>query len=150
MSIRKAIELAWEAPQSLLGLVYLGIEAARRRVVEVQLERGRLIVESTGTGLSLGHVVFWTRVCNRWQEMDDSNRWHELGHAQQSRMLGWVYLPVVGVPSVSRAAYALLYREVTGHQWTGYYDGYPENWADRLGGVVRDEQGHGTKVEELA
>lgn len=57
----------------------------------------------------------------------------------QSRMLGWLYLPVVGLPSISRAAYALLYREVTGRQWTGYYDGYPENWADRLGGVQRDE-----------
>jgi hypothetical protein len=29
---------------------------------------------------------------------------------------------------------------VTGRPWTRYYEGYPENWADRLGGVVRDEE----------
>ena len=56
-------------------------------------------------------------------------------------MLGPLYLPVVGLPSISRAAYALVYREVTGRQWTRYYDGFPEDWADRLGGVQR-EKGH--------
>jgi len=63
---------------------------------------------------------------------------HELGHTKQSRLLGPLYLPVVGLPSISRAAYALVHREVTGKQWTGYYEGYPENWADRLGGVCRE------------
>jgi hypothetical protein len=151
MPIAKTLlSFAWEAPQTLLGVACLGVEAWRDRVVRLEIEQGRLLVESTGTGLSLGHVVFWTREHNRWQEMDDSNRWHELGHTKQSRLLGWLYLPLVGVPSISRAAFALVYRELTGRVWTRYYEGYPEKWADRLGGVVRDHWGHGTVLARKA
>jgi len=33
-----------------------------------------------------------------------------------------------------------VFREVPGQQWTRYYEGYPENWADRLGGVEREKE----------
>jgi hypothetical protein len=138
---RKALSLTWEAPQNGLGLAILAAEAARKRIVSIEVEDGRLVVESKGTGISLGHIVFWSRESSRWHDLDRRNRAHELGHTKQSRMLGWLYLPVVGLPSISRAAYALVYREVTGRQWTGYYSGFPENWADRLGGVER-QKGH--------
>jgi hypothetical protein len=138
----QAVSLVWEGPQTALGALVLAVEAARRRIVQVEVEAGRLVVESKGTGISLGHIVFWSRENSRWHDLDLRNRAHELGHTRQSRMLGWLYLPVVGLPSISRAAYALVYREVTGRQWSHYYDGYPENWADRLGGVRRDEE-HG-------
>jgi hypothetical protein len=119
----------------------LGVEAARRRIVQLEVEDGRLVVESRGTGVSLGHVVFWSRENSRWHDLDLRNRAHELGHTRQSRLLGPLYLPVVGLPSISRAAYALAYREMTGQQWNRYYDGYPEKWADRLGGVQRERGG---------
>jgi hypothetical protein len=138
--IGRGLSLVWEAPQTALGLAMLGVEAARKRIVNVEIEKGRLVVESKGTGISLGHVVFWSRENSRWHDLDLRNRAHELGHTKQSRVLGWAYLPVVGLPSISRAAYALLYREATGRQWTRYYEGYPEKWADRLGGVVRDQE----------
>lgn len=136
---RRALSLAWEAPQTVLGAVMLAAEAARKRIVRVEVEDGRLVVESKGTGVSLGHIVFWSRESSRWHDLDTTNRAHELGHTRQSRLLGWLYLPLVGIPSISRAAYALLYRELTGKQWTRYYEGYPEKWADRLGDVVRNE-----------
>lgn len=136
--IRRGLSFVWEAPQTALGAAMLAAEAARARIVRIEMQDGRLVVESKGTGISLGHVVFWSRENSRWHDLDVRNRAHELGHTKQSRMLGWLYLPVVGVPSISRALYALLYRELTGKQWTRYYEGYPENWADRLGGVIRD------------
>lgn len=140
--IGRGLSLAWEAPQSLLGVAMLAAEAARSRIVGIEVEEGRLLVESIGTGISLGHVVFWSRENSRWHDLDLRNRAHELGHTKQSRMLGWLYLPIIGLPSISRAAYALAYREVTGRSWPRYYEGYPEKWADRLGGVCRDEE-HG-------
>jgi len=118
----------------------LGAETVRKRIVKIEVEDGRLVVESKGTGISLGHIVFWSRENSRWHDLDIRNRDHEVGHTKQSRLLGWFYLPVVGLPSISRAAYALLFREVTGRQWTRYYEGYPENWADRLGGVIREKE----------
>ena len=138
--IRRSLSLVWEAPQTALGAAMLGAEAACKRVVQIEVEDGRLVVESKGTGISLGHIVIWSRESSRWHDLDVRNRAHELGHTKQSRLLGWLYLPVVGLPSISRAAYALAYREVTGKQWTRYYQGYPEKWADRLGGVAREKE----------
>ena len=138
--LRRGLSLAWEAPQTALGVAVLAAEAARKRIVQLEVEDGRILVESKGTGISLGHIVFWSRENSRWHDLDLRNRAHELGHTRQSRMLGWLYLPMVGLPSISRAAYALVYREVTGRQWTHYYDGYPEKWADRLGGVHREKE----------
>ncbi len=138
--IGRGLALAWEAPQTALGIAMLAAEAVRKRIVQIEVEDGRLVVESTGTGISLGHLVFWSRENSRWHDLDLRNRAHELGHTRQSRLLGWLYLPVVGLPSISRAGYALVYREVTGRQWTRYYEGFPERWADRLGGVDREKE----------
>ncbi|MDH3625658.1 MAG: hypothetical protein OES69_16825 [Myxococcales bacterium] len=138
--LRTGLSLLWEAPQTALGVAILGVEAACKRIRNIEVVNGRMVVESRGTGISLGHVVFWSRESSRWHELDDRNRAHELGHTKQSRLFGPLYLPIIGVPSISRAIYALAYREITGREWTRYYDGYPEKWADRLGGVVRDEE----------
>jgi hypothetical protein len=138
--LRTGLSLLWEAPQTALGVAILGVEAARKRIRNIEVVNGRMVVESRGTGISLGHVVFWSRESSRWHELDDRNRAHELGHTKQSRLFGPLYLPIIGVPSISRAIYALAYREITGREWTRYYDGYPEKWADHLGGVVRDEE----------
>jgi hypothetical protein len=138
--LRRVLSLAWEAPQTALGAAMLGAEAARNRIVKIEVEKGRVVVESKGTGISLGHIVFWSRENSRWHDLDFRNRAHELGHTKQSRMLGWLYLPLVGLPSISRAAYALVYREMTGRQWSQYYAGYPESWTDRLGGVIRQKE----------
>jgi len=138
--LRSGLSLLWEAPQTALGVAILGVEAARKRIRNIEVEDGRMVVESRGTGISLGHIVFWSRESSRWHELDDRNRAHELGHTKQSRLFGPLYLPIIGIPSISRAIYALAHREITGREWTRYYDGYPEKWADRLGGVARDEE----------
>ncbi len=129
--------ILWELPQDLLGALTYASERLRGRIVRVEREGERIVVESTGTGISLGHFVFWSRQTNRWHFMDERNRRHELGHARQSALLGPLYLPIVGVPSSARAIYAMLHREVTGRRWEHYYDGFPERWADELGGVER-------------
>jgi hypothetical protein len=49
-------------------------------------------------------------------------------------MLGWLYLPVVGLLSI---CWAGLYGTVVKPTKNGYYKVFPENWADKLGGVKR-------------
>ena len=68
----------------------LGVEAARKRIVKVEVGDRRLVVQSTGTGISLGHIVFWSREDSRWHDLNDRNRAHELGHTKQSHLLGWL------------------------------------------------------------
>jgi len=64
---------------------------------------------------------------------------HEIGHALQSKDLGWLYLPAVGAPSVSRN----MWNRYMHKSWTQekreawYYGGWPENNADNRAGVKR-------------
>ena len=136
-SLPKALLFAWELPQNLLGGSVLAAHTALRPVRGIRRDRERLFVETRHTAVSLGWFVFWARGENRWFVLDGWTRDHEHGHTYQSRLLGPLYLPIVGVPSAMRALYAVAYREATGRRWTRYFDGYPEAWADRLGGVRR-------------
>ncbi len=58
---------------------------------------------------------------------------HEYGHTLQSLALGPLYLPVIGLPSLLRAAWRRRGRA----RGRSYYDFYTERWADRWGGVDR-------------
>jgi len=134
-TLRSALSFAWELPQNLLGAALYGLERWTGSALDVDHDRGRIFVESKRSAVSLGLFVFWRRGENRWFVLDEHTRAHEYGHTFQSRWLGPLYLPLIGLPSVARVGYAVLHRELTGRRWTGYFDGYPENWADRLGGV---------------
>ena len=132
-----ALRVGWELPQNVLGLALYGAERAFGTLQSVEHEHGRVFVRSRLSAVSLGHFVFWTTGENRWFLHDRHTRAHEYGHTFQSRILGPLYLPLVGVPSVLRVLYAIAHRELTGERWLGYFDGYPERWADELGGVDR-------------
>lgn len=138
MRIGFVLGLLWELPQTSLGALLFGAEKLLSSVKDAELSGERVFVESTRSAVSLGHFVFWARGDNRWFVLDEHTRAHEYGHTFQSRLLGPLYLPLVGVPSLARVAYAIGYREITGRRWGGYFDGYPERWADRLGGVPRE------------
>lgn len=127
----------WELPQNVLGLTTLLVEAGLGTVEGLEHDRGRLFVHSRKCAVNLGLFIFWREGENRWFVLDKWTRAHEYGHSFQSRWLGPLYLPLVGVPSVLRVLYAVAYRELMKERWQRYFDGYPENWADRLGGVER-------------
>jgi hypothetical protein len=60
---------------------------------------------------------------------------HEYGHSRQSMILGPIYLLIVGLPSIIQAGLANMNPR---SDWMrNYYKRYPENWADKLGGVDR-------------
>lgn len=136
----KSFALAlWELPQNVLGAALYQVCRLTGKVRGTDHARGRFFVEvDSEIAVSLGWFVFWSgEQTTRWFRIDHAVRAHEFGHTFQSRMLGPLYLPLVGVPSVMRNVYAVAYREITGRRWQGYFDGYPEDWADRLGGVDR-------------
>lgn len=59
---------------------------------------------------------------------------HENGHRTQSRMLGWLYLPIIGLPSIIWAGCFEWYRKKYN---VPYHAFYTERWADKLGGIER-------------
>ena len=136
MWMRRCALFAWELPQNTLGLLLLALQHVRGHIAEVQFERERVMVEIRSAGaISLGAFVFFTTVDNPYVPVGAENRDHEYGHSLQSRWLGPLYLPVVGLTSEMRVVYAFLFRHAVGKRWSGYYNGFPENWADRLGNV---------------
>lgn len=63
---------------------------------------------------------------------DKSDVRHEYGHVRQSRMLGWLYLVVIGIPSLWHACWhdkLWAKNKEYSHFWT-------EKWAENLGGEL--------------
>jgi hypothetical protein len=139
--LRRAFLLLWELPQNVLGAATLAAHAVRGSVRRVTFRQERVVVQIAGDGaVSLGLFVFHTEVDSRFVPVGPENLAHELGHSVQSRWLGPLYLPLVGVPSVLRVGYAMFYQVRHHRRWGGYYDGYPERWADELGHVDRAQR----------
>src|SRR5262245_17198749 len=114
----------WEAPQTLLGRAFRIVLRAIGGVRSEHALADRALVETRSTGVSLGRVVFWCRADGLGHT--DSGRVtlaHELGHAVQSRRLGPLYLPTVGVLSVTRVLRSTISVLRTGRPWSGYFDG---------------------------
>lgn len=116
----------WQLPQNCLGLLlrlfYKGNDSDDKGLVIV-----RRSLKMQG-GISLGRYI----IVNQFAR--DKTLYHEIGHCKQSRMLGPLYLFVIGIPSL---IWAGLYGWVIDAKKHSYYDFYTEKWADKLGGVER-------------
>lgn len=122
--------LPWQLLQTLCGLMLALVFI--RKLDKVTRYRNAILFRIRKfaiTGISFGPVIL---VDSRANERIVR---HEYGHSIQSMLLGPLYLFVVGVPSVSRG----IYTRRKGLSMEYYFSGYPENWADRLGGV---DSGH--------
>ncbi len=127
--------IVWEFPQNLLGLLCMIWLALSKSIECVSFEKRRIFMKVRGFAVSLGIFIFWSSVDNKHIPISKQNKLHEYGHSIQSRMLGPLYLLVVGLPSILRVIYGCIYHRRRGEKWQAYYDGYPEKWADRLGNV---------------
>lgn len=118
-----------QLPQNLIGfllyLYYTDYEQMR------YVGRNDVVVTRSSKmrgGISLGQYVIVSRragaetVCR------------ELGHCKQSQILGWLYLIVIGLPSIIWAA---LYGIPKIRERWSYYDFYTEHWANELGDVSK-------------
>ena len=128
--MRRVLLRLWQAPQTAVGLLIVKVlRGAKRQTAGVSYYDAPL-----SGAVSLGEYIIVDR---RLYKDDDTIR-HEHGHQIQSQRWGWLYLLVVGLPSVIRVIY-----DRTAHaSWTAeersawYYGGWPEKQADILGGVT--------------
>ena len=132
----KWYQVLWEFPQILVGWII-------SKCVEVESREyynGRCIIyfkrnnwfSKIISGTSLGYYILLP------MGRDEVTVAHEYGHCLQSAKWGWLYIPVIGIPSImnnlrGRSIHPLMtYDEVQ----EDYYGRYPEKEADKLGGVV--------------
>lgn len=92
--------------------------------------------ENEKGSVSLGNYVL---ICDGHDD-DDVVILHEFGHRKQSLILGWLYLIVIGIPSLMWAAFGHelvnKHRAKKGKKPVSYYWFYTEKWANYLSGVV--------------
>lgn len=135
----KIIRWVWQLPQNLLGLMFIRtctMKSARK------VRTGKWVSvwfkPLSRPSVCLGDYI----VLNNWYRgrIDPQVVGHVYGHQRQSLILGWLYLPLVGLPVVCRCLWGRLFHR----NWSDsakvswHYRGYPERWADLLGWVVRD------------
>lgn len=125
----------WEFPQNLLGVIVFAIMKYQGKVVRVEQTGIKFLIETPKTGVSLGWIIFWTPSGNRFAHLTNDCLLHELGHSRQSVLLGPLYLVIIGIPSLCRVIYSRWYYRKNHKKWENYFNGFPENWADKLGGV---------------
>jgi hypothetical protein len=113
----------WQLPQNLLGLLFLLFIRGEERHALGGINF--YYVKGFACGISLGKYIILGDKC------DKSVR-HEYGHCIQSKKLGWLYLLVVGLPSLIHAAFHDC--ESVGKT---YYHFWTEAWADKLMNIKR-------------
>lgn len=132
MKFKNFIESIWTFPQNALGFIITKIYKATPYTT---YKDANVYSWNINGGMSLGEYIFVSYTdedpsAHRVQQLIK----HEYGHTIQSKYLGWVYLLVIGLPSLIWANCFKKYRAKTGKS---YYSFYTESWADKLGGVER-------------
>ena len=124
MGIKDILLYLWELPQNLVGLLLTRLLAPG----QVEKYRGARILRSEKMrgGISLGRYI----IVSSWFS-SSLTELHEWGHSRQSRFLGPLYLPVIGLPSLLWALWWKPGRK------RGYFTFYTERWADKLAGIRR-------------
>lgn len=131
------LRILWELPQCLLGFILFQFYGVDCQCMEAPYGDVRILyTERMRGGISLGRFIIlpWKYRYNSSSYVRDTIS-HEYGHTRQSLYLGWLYLIVIGLPSLLWAWAHSAFRRL---RTVDYYSFWTERWADRLGGVRRE------------
>jgi hypothetical protein len=124
------VAATWELPQTILALFVWGFHEWSSRTQIRKWSWTVYCISSTFSGMCLGRFIFINTA-----GVKENTKDHEYGHSLQSLMLGPLYLLVVGVPSFFLSYITQVFRADV----LDYYNRFPEKWADKLGGIERNE-----------
>lgn len=109
--------ILWQLPQCIVGLVMLPF-LGKLRLIRHEKYCWIFEGEKMQGGISLGCFIF----LSPYSAQNEATIRHELGHVVQSHMLSWLYLIVIGLPSLLNAMFNFT---------DCYYDWFPESWANK-------------------
>lgn len=121
--MKTTVRWFWCFPQMLIGFILTKITRATK-------EEDYYLYNIKSGSVSLGTFIF---ICpaHRGKQIV---LLHEKGHSKQSDILGWLYLLIIGLPSLCWCIIFELFGKKRG--WN-YYEFYTEKWADKLAGIGR-------------
>lgn len=124
--IRNLILFIWQLPQHLLAMLYIGylVMMCKDLGVDSRYKQAIVIPCVMRGAVTLGCYVF-VGLNSEYRKIVK----HELGHTIQSKILGPLYLIVIGIPSIT---YCGLRRIFPSLRKKNYYDFYTEKWANNL------------------
>ena len=120
----------WQLPQNLVALIMLLIlqGETKHRLGSIRF----YFLRTFPGGITLGEYI----IVGTKQNLTVR---HEFGHVLQSRYLGPLYLPVVGLCSLLHAWLNGVIGCCDRHP-EGYYHFWTEKWADRLAAINRSKK----------
>ena len=117
-------------PQNVLGILYYGLLQVLGDVLDTwEMNEMTIVVTGNPLGASLGRYIF----VPAFALTEDAVR-HEYGHTMQGYRHGPFYLLFEGAASFLQAAISVVFPSYA----RGYFDRWPENEADELGGVSKE------------
>lgn len=124
--IRNLILFIWQLPQHIVALIYFGylVMMCKDLGVDSRYKQATVIPCVMRGAVTLGNYVF-VGLNSEYRKTVK----HELGHTIQSKILGPLYLIIIGIPSIT---YCGLRRLFPSLRKKNYYDFYTEKWANNL------------------
>lgn len=114
----------WQFPQNYIAFLIYGCLGYLCYYGGKYNGKNLIITEYILSNFSLGDYIF------ALPNSTDKSLKHELGHSYQSQLLGWLYIPVITIPSILHSlVHYIAYK--LGKEWD-YYSFYTEKWADKL------------------
>jgi len=131
---KKILTFIWMLPQNILGILILFLLKGGKVDSYKDCDIYRVNVSGFSGG-SFGRFIILEDAYFKREYMFvlELTKRHEFGHYLQGKILGPLYLIIIGIPSMInnlRARIDIKVRDT-------YYTRYPENWADKLGEVKR-------------
>ena len=126
------INYIWQLPQNLLGMLYKDC-ISDNIITRVNCDDTdyECYLTRYGGGVTLGRYIF---VNQNYTDLSNVIL-HEIGHTKQSRILGPLYLIIIGIPSISWAG---LRRLIPTLKKINYYWFYTESIANKLMGLNKE------------
>ena len=116
--IKLFFSFLWQLPQNLIALIMLPFLGKIKLIYEKNFTFIFNCSKMKG-GISLGNFIFLSSELSEKK----TSILHELGHVKQSHMFSWLYLIIIGLPSILNATF---------HFTNCYYDFFTEKWANKL------------------
>ena len=132
MSIENILYWIWQLPQNLLGVIWKNIK--KDSIItpisnnDIKSVGAKAYLIKAGGTVTLGKYIF---ISQTYRDQGMTIK-HECGHVKQSKMLGPLYLIVIGIPSI---LHRWLNDYIGCDEESGYSHFYTEKLADKLMGI---------------